>query len=515
MTKSAFNPALTESWTRLKARAENAPRIEDVIKEGTQFNQHPIKVEGLSLDFSRHGMDEDILNSLLELAEESPLYTLREGLFSGAAINITEDRAVRHPQLRSSPATLEPDRLVIKNLSEQIRNGSLKGHTDKVFTDVVNIGIGGSDLGPKMVCSALREFCIDTIRVHFIANVDGAEIRHLLAGLDSETTLFIIASKTFTTQETMLNAHTAASWLGKTLNLSEPWTSNHMIAVTADRERAKAQGLNDANIVTFSEDIGGRYSLWSGIGLSIAICTGFDRFSELLEGAARMDHHFRTAPLAANMPVMMALMGIWYGNFLDVQSQAIVPYCERLNLLPSFLQQLDMESNGKATNRAGAPIDYRTGPIIWGQTGTNGQHAFFQLLHQGTHLIPVDFIAILKDSGSSPEAHNLLLLNMIAQAAALAFGEPAENAHRHYPGNRPSSVLLLDELTPFNLGMLIALYEHKVFTSGAIWNINSFDQWGVELGKKLTQQLLNPDRSLLDKATLRLLDAAQTNDGPP
>ncbi|HIG59750.1 MAG TPA: glucose-6-phosphate isomerase [Gammaproteobacteria bacterium] len=511
MSNSAFNPATTASWTRLKTLAGNAPRIEDVIKKGTQFNQHPIKVEGLSLDFSRHGMDVDILNSLLELAEQSPLYTLREGLFSGAAINITEYRAVRHPQLRNSPATLESDRLAIKNLSERIRNGSLRGHTDKVFTDVVNIGIGGSDLGPKMVCSALREFCIDTIRVHFIANVDGAEIRHLLDGLDSETTLFIIASKTFTTQETMLNAHTAASWLGKTLKLSKPWASNHMIGVTSDRERARTQGINDANIITFSEDIGGRYSLWSGIGLSIAISIGFERFSELLEGGAVMDHHFRTAPLSANMPVIMALLGIWYGNFLDVQSQAIVPYCERLNLLPSFLQQLDMESNGKATNRAGQPIDYRTGPIIWGQTGTNGQHAFFQLLHQGQHLIPVDFIAIRKDRTSSPEAHNLLLLNMIAQAAALALGEQSEDAHKNYPGNRPSSILLLEELNPRNLGMLIALYEHKVFASGAIWNINSFDQWGVELGKKLTQQLLSPDRSLLDKATLRLLDIVQGN----
>jgi glucose-6-phosphate isomerase len=405
----------------------------------------------------------------------------------------------------------EPEVSAIKNLSEDIRNGSFRGHTNQVFTDIVNIGIGGSDLGPKMVCSALREYCIDTIRVHFIANVDGAEIRLLLNNLNSETTLFIIASKTFTTQETMLNANTAATWLSKTLKLSKPWASNHMIGVTSDRERARAQGINDANIITFSPDIGGRYSLWSGIGLSIAISIGFERFSELIEGGAVMDHHFRTAPLSANMPVIMALLGIWYGNFLDVQSQAIVPYCERLNLLPSFLQQLDMESNGKTTNRAGQPIDYRTGPIIWGQTGTNGQHAFFQLLHQGQHLIPVDFVAIRKDRTSSPEAHNLLLLNMIAQAAALALGEQSVDAHKNYPGNRPSSILILEELNPRNLGMLIALYEHKVFASGAIWNINSFDQWGVELGKKLTQQLLSPDRSLLDKATLRLLDIVQGN----
>jgi len=511
MTNSAFNPSLTESWTRLKARAGNAPRIEDVIKEGTQFNQHPIKVEGLSLDLSRHGIDNDILDSLLELAEQSPLYSLREGLFSGALINTTENRAVGHTKLRSSPMVSEPEVSAIKNLSEDIRNGSFRGHTNQVFTDIVNIGIGGSDLGPKMVCSALREYCIDTIRVHFIANVDGAEIRLLLNNLNSETTLFIIASKTFTTQETMLNANTAATWLSKTLKLSKPWASNHMIGVTSDRERARAQGINDANIITFSPDIGGRYSLWSGIGLSIAISIGFERFSELIEGGAVMDHHFRTAPLSANMPVIMALLGIWYGNFLDVQSQAIVPYCERLNLLPSFLQQLDMESNGKTTNRAGQPIDYRTGPIIWGQTGTNGQHAFFQLLHQGQHLIPVDFVAIRKDRTSSPEAHNLLLLNMIAQAAALALGEQSVDAHKNYPGNRPSSILILEELNPRNLGMLIALYEHKVFASGAIWNINSFDQWGVELGKKLTQQLLSPDRSLLDKATLRLLDIVQGN----
>ncbi|MBT3426792.1 MAG: glucose-6-phosphate isomerase [Gammaproteobacteria bacterium] len=512
MSMSNFNPALTTSWTKLKDLAEKAPRINDVISEGRQFNQRPIILEGLSLDLSRHGVDESIFNSLLELTEASPFSELRDGLFSGATINITENRAVGHTKLRTHSAENESALNALKDLSERIRNGTMRGHTNKVFTDIVNIGIGGSDLGPKMVCAALREYWHDAIQVHFIANVDGAEIRHLLSSINSETTLFIVSSKTFTTQETMLNADTAANWLSKHLQLSDPQSTNHMIGVTANREQALAYGLSTNNILTFSEDIGGRYSLWSGIGLSIAICVGFNNFNGLINGAACMDQHFQSAPLAKNMPVIMALLGLWYGNFLDVQSHAIVPYCERLSLLPSFLQQLDMESNGKRSNRAGEPINYSTGPIIWGQTGTNGQHAFFQLLHQGQHLVPVDFIAIRKDNTSSPTAHRLLLLNMVAQAAALAFGEKSTNEHKNYPGNRPSSILLMEELTPFNLGMLIALYEHKVFTSGAIWNINCFDQWGVELGKKLTQQLMNPDQTALDKATLRTLESLGPQD---
>ena len=512
MTITNFNPTLTRSWAKLIDLAELAPKIKDVINEGKEFNQRPLNLEGLSLDLSRHGVNENILNALLALLKASPFYALRDGLFSGAAINTTENRAVAHTRLRTDTADNQSARSAIENLSERIRNGELRGHTNEIFTDVVNIGIGGSDLGPKMVCAALREYGHEAIRVHFIANVDGAEIRQLLSSINSETTLFIISSKTFTTQETMLNAETAANWLGKELMLDNPWASNHMIGITADRERALANGLSDGNILTFNEDIGGRYSLWSGIGLSIAICAGFNNFNELIKGAACMDQHFQTAPLSENMPVVMALLSIWYGNFLGVQSHAIVPYCERLNLLPSFLQQLDMESNGKRTNRAGEPISYRTGPIIWGQTGTNGQHAFFQLLHQGQHLIPVDFIAVRKDDTSTPRAHQLLLLNMVGQAAALAFGEASENEHKSYPGNRPSSILLMETLTPFNLGMLIALYEHKVFTSGAIWNINSFDQWGVELGKKLTQQLINPDRAALDQATLRMLDSLGSQD---
>jgi glucose-6-phosphate isomerase len=395
-------------------------------------------------------------------------------------------------------------------VSEKIRNGQWQGSTGKKITDVINIGIGGSDLGPKLACNGLNEFAHPEIKLHFISNVDGAEILTTLAKLNPETTLVALASKTFTTQETLLNAKTAIHWFEQTLGLAQAQTSSHFIGLTANKANAVAYGIPESQILEFAEWVGGRYSLWSSIGLSIAISIGFDGFVEMLRGAREMDIHFQQAPLDQNMPVIMALLGIWYSNFMGAQSSAVIPYCERLLLLPSYLQQLDMESNGKATTLQGKATEYDTGPIIWGQTGTNGQHAFFQLLHQGTRLVPIDFIAAVKDALSNEEHHRVLLGNMLGQSAALMTGQPAPEAeqHRYYPGNKPSNTLLMDRLSPKNFGALIALYEHKVFVQGSIWNINCFDQWGVELGKKMANRLLddNLDRTTLDPSSQSLFE---------
>ncbi|MDA7850145.1 glucose-6-phosphate isomerase, partial [Porticoccaceae bacterium] len=390
-----------------------------------------------------------------------------------------------------------------------------QGSTGKSITDIVNIGIGGSDLGPKLACNGLSEFAHPDINIHFISNVDGAEILTTLAKLNPETTLITVASKTFTTQETLLNAKTAISWFEKKLGLSSAQSSPHFIALTANRDNAVSYGIPESQILEFAEWVGGRYSLWSSIGLSIAISIGFERFSDMLAGAREMDLHFRTAPIDQNMPIIMAVLGIWYTNFLNAQSSAVIPYCERLLLLPSYLQQLDMESNGKSTTLEGEPVSYNTGPILWGQTGTNGQHAFFQLLHQGTRLVPIDFIAAVNDNLSNKEHHRVLLGNMLGQSSALMMGQPApkNQPYRFYEGNKPSNTLLMNSLSAKNFGALLALYEHKVFVQGSLWNINSFDQWGVELGKKMANELLNAERSEgnLDPSTKRLFNYIDNN----
>ena len=465
----------------------------------------------LFLDYSKNLVSDETWQALLELAAQSPLEQHRADMFSGEKINTTEGRAVLHGALRAeigdqtvASAAAESDQRVslvkqqladVELVSEKIRSGQWLGSTGKAITDVINIGIGGSDLGPKLACSALQEFAHPDIKLHFISNVDGAEILTILKKLNPETTLVALASKTFTTHETLLNAKTARNWFAETLGLENAQASSHFVGLTANRANALAYGIPADQILEFAEWVGGRYSLWSSIGLSIAISIGFEKFVEMLAGAREMDLHFQQAPMAENMPVIMALLGIWYSNFLDAQSNAVIPYCERLLLLPSYLQQLDMESNGKSTTLDGESIDYQTGAILWGQTGTNGQHAFFQLLHQGTRMVPIDFVAAAVDNLSNEEHHRVLLGNMLAQASALMCGQeaPEGEAYRYYPGNKPSNVLLLDQLSPKNFGALIALYEHKVFVQGSIWNINSFDQWGVELGKKMANQLLASD----------------------
>ena len=534
MNNASYNPANTAAWNRLLELAsetlssDKGIAINQLFQEDSQrFEKYSLKTGELKLDFSKNLVNDDIWEQLINLAQQSPLETHRAAMFAGEKINNTEDRAVLHAALRSTESDalsaeekaraeqVERQLQAVKAVSEEIRSGSWTGSTGKPITDIINIGIGGSDLGPKMACTALEEYAHERINVHFISNVDGAQILSTLKKLDPETTIVSIASKTFTTQETMLNAKTAIQWFKDNLGLDNPKNSAHFIGLTANPEAAINYGIPKNQILEFSDWVGGRYSLWSSIGLSIAISIGFENFKQMLNGAREMDLHFQQAPLEKNMPVILALLGIWYSNFLNAQSIAIIPYCERLLLLPSYLQQLDMESNGKSTSLQGESVSYNTGPILWGQTGTNGQHAFFQLLHQGTRLAPIDFIAAVKDNLSNPEHHQVLLGNMLAQSSALMEGQaaPEGEQHRYYPGNKPSNTLLLNELSPKNFGALIALYENKVFVQGSIWNINSFDQWGVELGKKMANSLLDQGSSAsnLDASTKALYDYIDQN----
>ena len=517
----------SSQWPRLKTLAASVRDIEFRKSLGTERAANfRLEAAGLYLDYSRNLVTDEVMETLAVLAEASPLSMHREAMFRGEAINTTEERPVLHTALRAAPEDLQADGLGelsgeieaqlgrVREISERIRTGQWLGVTGKPVRDVVNLGIGGSDLGPKLVCEALKEFAHEDVRCHFLSNVDGEPIRSLLRVLDPETTLVIVSSKSFTTQETLLNANTAATWFQESfregLGIDNPFASPHFIGITAAPVKAMQAGIPEDQLLLFGDWVGGRYSLWSSIGLTIAITAGYDNFARLLEGARQMDRHFRSAPPARNMPVILALLGLWYANFLDAESHAVIPYCERLRHLPFYLQQLDMESNGKSVTFSGEQVSHATGPIVWGLTGTDGQHSFFQLLHQGTHLVPVDFIGIGEDELSSPEHHRVLLANMLAQSVALMEGKQSENlpSWRNYPGNRPSNVLLLDRLTPETLGALIALYEHKVFVQGSLWNINSFDQWGVELGKELARQLLENDdgHSELDAGAKLLLD---------
>jgi glucose-6-phosphate isomerase len=528
MSSTSYSPTATAAWKTLQQHAASARQqnISDFFSHNPQrSSQMSLHCGELFLDYSKNLLSEQTWQALLDLAAQSPLEQHRAAMFSGEKINTTEDRAVLHAALRAeigdqtvASAVEESDQRVrlvkqqlasVELVSEKIRSGNWLGSTGKPITDVVNIGIGGSDLGPKLACNALQEFAHPDISLHFISNVDGAEILTTLQKLDPETTLVALASKTFTTQETLLNAKTARNWFAEKLGLENAQSSSHFVGLTANRDNARAYGIPDDQILEFAEWVGGRYSLWSSIGLSIAISIGYQNFVEMLAGAREMDLHFQHAPAAQNMPIILALLGIWYSNFLDAQSTAVIPYCERLLLLPSYLQQLDMESNGKSTTIDGAPVEWQTGPILWGQTGTNGQHAFFQLLHQGTRLVPIDFIAAAVDKLSNEEHHRVLLGNMLAQGSALMTGQaaPEGQPYRYYPGNKPSNTLVLKQLSPKNFGALIALYEHKVFVQGSIWNINSFDQWGVELGKKMANQLLaaeGGEQAELDPSTTAL-----------
>ncbi|MCS2609207.1 glucose-6-phosphate isomerase [Halomonas dongshanensis] len=494
-----------QALERLRDKSYN-DRIRDYFdRDPERFEKMSVRVGGLFLDYSKHHVSDEVLDKLLELADHSALVQRRAQMFSGDIINVTENRPVLHTALRNlgdTPVFVDGEDVMpeitrtrdqIKAFSEAVRSGEWKGYSGKPIKDVVNIGIGGSDLGPNMAVRALLKYRQAGLHFHFVSNVDGTHIQKVLSRLDPATTLFIVSTKTFSTQETLLNAKTARRWFVENAG-DDADVGAHFIAASTNRKAAMAFGIREENVFEFWAWVGGRYSMWSSIGLPIALSIGFEGFIELLEGAHEMDRHFIEAPFAQNMPVLMALIGIWYINFIGAETQAIVPYDQALNQLPSFLQQLDMESNGKSVDIFGHPVNYKTGPIVWGQTGSNGQHAFFQLLHQGTRYVPIDFIASLKPEPGMEEHHFALLTNMLAQANAFmegSHGEGQELSQDPYscPGNRPSSTLLLDELTPKNLGALIALYEHKVFVQGVIWNINSFDQWGVQLGKRIAGEI--------------------------
>ncbi|WP_163649213.1 glucose-6-phosphate isomerase [Modicisalibacter sp. 'Wilcox'] len=500
-----FQLTRSVTWRALQAlyRETANDRIRDYFAaDPARFDKMSLRVGGLFLDYSKHHISEAVLAKLLELADHSALVQRRAQMFSGDIINVTEDRPVLHTALRNlgdDPVVVDghdvmPEitrtREQIRAFSEAVRDGSWKGYSGKRIKDVVNIGIGGSDLGPNMACRALLKHRHQDLNFHFVSNVDGAHIQKVLRRLDPATTLFIVSTKTFSTQETLLNAKTARRWFLDNAG-EDADVGAHFVAASTNRKAAMAFGIREENVFEFWAWVGGRYSMWSSIGLPIALSIGFDGFMALLEGAYEMDRHFIEAPNDRNMPVLMALIGIWYINFHGAETQAIVPYDQALHQLPAFLQQLDMESNGKSVDIFGHPVDYKTGPIVWGQTGSNGQHAFFQLLHQGTRYVPIDFIASLKPDQGMEEHHFALLTNMLAQANAFMEGSQQGSQLDPYscPGNRPSSTLLLDELTPRNLGALIALYEHKVFVQGVIWNINSFDQWGVQLGKRIAGEI--------------------------
>ncbi len=515
-----INPTTTESWKALENHFEqNDFDLRTLFQYNpNRFDEFSVKRENYLFDYSKNLMDAETRKLLLSLAEECQLKTAIDRMFSGDKINETEKRAVLHTALRDfsdreilvDGKDIKPgiQRVLgqMKTFSEKVISGAHKGFTGKEITDVVNIGIGGSDLGPVMVCSALKHFKT-RLNVHFVSNVDGNHIAETLKNLNPETTLFIIASKTFTTQETMTNANSAKDWFLKSGKQED--VEKHFVALSTNTDAVKSFGIAEENIFEFWDWVGGRYSLWSAIGLSIVLAVGYDNFEQLLKGAYETDTHFRTADFAENIPVLMALSGIWYRDFYGATSYAILPYSQYLDRFPAYLQQGDMESNGKCVDRNGEFVDYETGPIIWGEPGTNGQHAFYQLIHQGTELIPADFIAYVKSCNVVSDHQPKLLANFFAQTEALAFGKTEEEAradmeksgvaeadierllnYKVFPGNTPTNSILIEELTPFSLGQLIALYEHKIFVQGVIWNIFSFDQFGVELGKVLAGKIL-------------------------
>lgn len=484
------NPTKTQSWKALTNKT--APTI--------GYQDHSIQLDGFRFDFSKQRINKDILEELINLARDQNLEDWRNRFFAGEKINNSENRAVLHTACRSreslsdSPATKEAVKFSLqvlgkmKNFADTVRSGSHKGFSGKSITDVVNIGIGGSDLGPRMVCQALAHLH-DKLNVHFVSNVDGADIHQTLECLNPETTLFLIASKTFTTQETLTNAQTAKDWFLK--KGTEKDIAKHFAALSTNLEATQEFGISDEMVFPFEEWVGGRFSLWSAIGLSIMLAIGSNKFQELLDGANEMDRHFRDASLDENIPVLMGLLGVWERNFMNSTALAVLPYAENLSLFPLYLQQLDMESNGKSQDRDGDNIEYATAPVNFGQAGTNGQHAFYQALHQGSDIIPTDFIVIKTSPYKTGDHNRKLLANAIAQTQALAYGNGND-----FKGERPLSLFLLDELNPRLLGMLVAAYEHKIFVQGVIWNLNSFDQPGVELGKKLAKGILeNPENA--------------------
>jgi glucose-6-phosphate isomerase len=484
-----------------------------------RFGRFSVRLGDFLLDYSKNRVTDETLRLLIQLAREAGVEARRDRMFAGERINATENRAVLHTALRNRrdrPVLVDGHDVMpevgrvldqMRDFSQAVRSGAWRGATDLPISDVVNIGIGGSDLGPVMVTEALKPFGRPGLSAHFVSNVDGSHIHQVLKRCRPERTLFIVASKTFTTQETLANARTARAWT--VAALGEAAVARHFVALSTNTGAVSAFGIDPANMFVFWDWVGGRYSLWSAIGLSIALAVGFDQFTELLAGGMEMDEHFRTAPLEANMPVLLGLLGVWYINFFGAAAHAVLPYDQYLHRLAAYLQQADMESNGKGVTLDGRRVDWQTGPVLFGEPGTNGQHAFYQLIHQGTRLVPADFIAAARSQNPVGDHQTLLLSNVFAQTEALMRGKTADEVraelgrqgvsgdaldvavpHRVFDGNRPTNTILYKELNPRTLGRLIALYEHKIFVQGVIWGINSFDQWGVELGKQLASAIL-------------------------
>ncbi|MGN8454104.1 glucose-6-phosphate isomerase [Helicobacter pylori] len=510
-------------------------------KDKERASRYFVQLESLSLDYSKNRLNDTTLKLLFELANDCSLKEKIEAMFKGEKINTTEKRAVLHTALRSlndaeilldNMEVLKSVRSVLKRMrafSDSVRSGKRLGYTNQVITDIVNIGIGGSDLGALMVCTALKRYGHPRLKMHFVSNVDGTQILDVLEKINPASTLFIVASKTFSTQETLTNALTARKWFVERSG-DEKHIAKHFVAVSTNKEAVQQFGIDEHNMFEFWDFVGGRYSLWSAIGLSIMIYLGKKNFNALLKGAYLMDEHFRNAPFESNLPVLMGLIGVWYINFFQSKSHLIAPYDQYLRHFPKFIQQLDMESNGKRISKKGEIIPYDTCPVVWGDMGINAQHAFFQLLHQGTHLIPIDFIASLDKKPNAKGHHEILFSNVLAQAQAFMKGKSYEEAlgellskgldkdeakdlahHRVFFGNRPSNILLLEKISPSNIGALVALYEHKVFVQGVIWDINSFDQWGVELGKELAVPILqelegHKSNAYFDSSTKHLIE---------
>ena len=504
----------SEIWHKLQNHFDEVSNLQmrDMFNDDPhRFDKYSLQFNDILFDYSKNRITEQTLPLLFKLARHTNLESKIKAMFNGDEINQTEQRAVLHIALRNRSnrpimvngrdVTPDVNKVLdkMRDFCDAVHSGSWRGHTGKVITDVVNIGIGGSDLGPRMVVRALQPYSNGKIQTHFVSNVAQADLLATLGKLNPETTLFLVASKTFTTQETMTNALSARTWLLDALG-EQSAVNKHFVAISTNIEKVTEFGIDPDNIFEFWDWVGGRFSLWSAIGLSIPLSIGMDNFEKLLEGAHQVDEHFRMTPFEQNIPVVMALLGIWYNNFFKTESQAILPYGHYLRYFPAFMQQGDMESNGKSVDMDGNPVDYQTGPIIWGQTGTNGQHAFYQLIHQGTKLIPCDFLVPGTSYHDLPGHHNMLISNFLAQPQALMLGKTAQQVAdemgqaenndvlinaKVFPGNKPTNSFLFKKMSPQTLGSLIALYEHKVFVQGAIWNINSFDQMGVELGKVL------------------------------
>ncbi|MGQ9806027.1 MAG: glucose-6-phosphate isomerase [Chlorobiales bacterium] len=530
LTKLASWKALQQHYKQVKKL-----HLRDLFEEDPKrFEKFSVRFGDILLDYSKNRITSETMKRLLQLAREAKVKKWIEKMFNGEKINFTENRAVLHTALRNRskraiyvdgndvmPA-VRAELAKMKAFSEEVRSGKWKGYSGKAMTDIVNIGIGGSDLGPLMVCEALKPYR-STLNVHFVSNVDGTHIAETLKKVNPETTLFLIASKTFTTQETMTNAQTARAWFLESAKESAA-VAKHFVALSTNAKAVAEFGIDTKNMFGFWDWVGGRYSLWSAIGLSIVLSIGFENFEALLQGAFEMDEHFRTTPLEKNLPVILALLGIWYNNFFGAETYAILPYDQYLHRFAAYFQQGDMESNGKRITRSGEVVDYSTGQIVWGEPGTNGQHAFYQLIHQGTKLVPCDFLAPAISHNPIGEHHAILLSNFFAQTEALMKGKTAKEVrnelesrglkkkeiekllpHKVFEGNRPTNSILFKQLTPKTLGSLIAMYEHKIFVQSIIWDINAFDQWGVELGKELAKAIL-PE--LKDETPVKTHDAS-------